>query len=75
MNGPESPGEVVWQPAFDAVGATGDLCITLTAALAIAWKYNKPVILDRGPEHKTWGMARRFDWSYNFRGGVIVWVS
>ena len=67
--------EVVMVPAFDAVGATGDLCVTLTAALAISQRYDKPVIIDRGLEHKQWGMARRFDWSYKFRGGLIVWVS
>lgn len=76
MTTEEAPvGEIVWQPAFDAVGATGDLCVTLTAALAIAKKYDKPVILDRGLDHKQHGMARRFDWSYNFHGGVIVWIS
>ena len=69
------PDAVIVQPAFDAVGATGDLCVTLTAALAISQRYDKPVIIDRGTSHKRWGMARRFDWSYTFRGGVIVWVS
>ena len=66
--------EVVCQPAFDAVGATGDLAVTLTAALAISQKFDKPVVIDRG-ETKKWGAKRRFDWSYKFRGGVIVWVS
>lgn len=67
--------EIVVVPAFDAVGATGDLCVTLPAALAVSQRYDKPVVIDRGPEHKQWGMARRFDWSYTFRGGLIVWVS
>ncbi len=65
---------IVLIPAFDAVGATGDLVITLPAALAVSQKYEVPVVVDRGAGHKAWGTARRFDWSYEFRGGVIVWV-
>lgn len=60
-------------PSFDAVGATGDLCVTLPAALTIAWRFKLPVIIDRG-EAKLWGTQQRFEASYDFRGGRIVWV-
>ncbi|KKK80811.1 hypothetical protein LCGC14_2819760 [marine sediment metagenome] len=42
---------------------------------AISERYDGRVIIDRGPGHKRWGMARQFDWSYKFRGGIVVWVS
>ena len=65
--------EVVAIPAFDAVGATGDLTVTLPAALAVSTRFGLPVILDRG-EQKRHGAERRFDWSWRFQGGRILWI-
>jgi orotate phosphoribosyltransferase len=58
----------------DAVGARGDLCVSLPYALLLAAAMKLPVIIDRG-EAKGYGSERRYESAFDYAEGMtVVWI-